>query len=81
MIDEAVKIPEVPNIPWNPTPTSPKTGDVGRSPIGIIMLIAGFGGLIFVSFMRRKRKEKEAEIERKYAELCPDFIERNEEND
>ncbi len=82
MVDEAEKIPEktpqTPNTPW--TPSSPQTGDMGRSPIAIIMLIAGLCGLIFVSIMRR-RNEKEAEIERKYAELCPDFIERNEEND
>lgn len=82
MVDEAEKIPEntpeIPNIPETP---SVPTGDAGRNPLGIIMLIAGLGGLIFVSIMRRKRNEKEAEIERKYAELCPDFIERNEEND
>ena len=79
MVDEAVKIPETPNTPWNPT--SPPTGDMGRSPIAIIMVIAGLGGLIIASIIRRKRNEKEAEIERKYAELCPDFIERNTEND
>lgn len=79
MVDEAVKIPETPNTPW--TPTSPPTGDTGRNPIAIIMLIAGLCGLVIVSIIRRKRNEKEAEIERKYAELCPDFIERNEEND
>lgn len=79
MVDEAVKIPETPNTPWNPT--SPPTGDMGRSPIAIIMVIAGLGGLIIASIIRRKGNEKEAEIERKYAELCPDFIERNMEND
>lgn len=79
MVDKAVKIPETPNTPW--TPSSPLTGDVGRSPIAIIMVIAGLGGLIIASIIRRKRNEKEAEIERKYAELCPDFIERNTEND
>ena len=79
MVDKAVKIPETPNTPW--TPSSPPTGDTGRNPIAIIMVIAGLGGLIIASIMRRKRNEKEAEIERKYAELCPDFIERNTEND
>ena len=79
MVDEAVKIPETPNTPW--TPTSPPTGDMGRSPIAIIMVIAGLSGLIIVSIIRRKRENKFAEIEKKYAELCPDFIERNEEND
>ncbi len=78
MVDEAVKIPETPNTPW--TPTSPPTGDTGRNPIAIIMVIAGLGGLIIASIIRKKRNEKEAEIERKYAELCPDFIERNTEN-
>ncbi len=83
MVDEAVKIPEktpeTPNTPW--TPSSPPTGDMGRSPVAIIMLIMGLCGMIFVSIMRRKKENKAAEIERKYAELCPDFIERNEKND
>lgn len=79
MVDEAVKIPETPNTPW--TPSSPPTGDTGRNPIGLIMVIAGLCGLTFASIIRRKRKNEAAEIERKYAELCPDFIERNEEND
>lgn len=81
MVDEAVKIPETPNTPWNPTPSYPLTGGVGRSPVGLIMLVAGLGGLVLVSIIRRKRENKFAEIERKYAELFPDFIERNEEND
>ena len=79
MVDEAVKIPETPSIPWNPM--SPPTGDMGRNPIALIMIIAGLGGLIFASIIRRKKENESAEIERKYAELCPDFIERNEEND
>lgn len=79
MVDEAVKIPETPNTPW--TPTSPPTGDMGRSPIAIIMVIAGLCGLIIASIMRRKKENEFTEIERKYAELCPDFIERTEEND
>ncbi len=79
MIDEAVKIPETPSIPWNPT--SPPTGDMGRNPIALIMIIAGLGGLIFASIIRRKKENEAAEIERKYSELCPDFIERNKEND
>ena len=78
MVDEAVKIPETPNIPWNPT--SPPTGDMGRNPIALIMIIAGLGGFIITSIIRRKKNET-AEIERKYSELCPDFIERNKEND
>ena len=79
MVDEAVKIPDTPHTPW--TPSSPPTGDVGRSPIAIIMVIAGLGGLIIASIMRRKKENEFAEIEKKYAELCPDFIERNTEND
>lgn len=79
MVDEAVKIPETPHTPW--TPSSPPTGDMGRSPIAVIMVIAGLGGLIIASIIRRKREKEFAEIERKYAELCPDFIERTEEND
>ena len=79
MVDEAVKILETPNTPW--IPSSPPTDDTGRNPIGLIMLVAGLGGLVLISIMRRKRKKEFAEIERKYAELCPDFIERTEEND
>ena len=79
MVDKAVKIPETPHTPW--TPSSPPTGDVGRSPIAIIMVIAGLGGLIIASIMRRKKENEFAEIEKKYAELCPNFIERNTEND
>ena len=79
MVDEAVKIPETPNIPWNPT--SPPTGDMGRNPIALIMIIAGLGGLIIASIIRRKKENETAEIERKYSELCPDFIERNKGND
>lgn len=83
MFDEAVKIPEktpeTPNTPW--TPSSPPTGDMGRSPVAIFMVIMGLGGLIVVSIIRRKKENEAAEIERKYAELCPDFIERNEKND
>ncbi len=79
MVDEAVKIPKTPNIPWNPT--SPPTGDMGRNPIALIMIIAGLGGLIITSIIRRKKENETAEIERKYSELCTDFIERNKEND
>lgn len=79
MVDEAVKIPETPDTPW--TPSSPPTGDTGRNLIGLILVIAGLCGLTFASIIRRKRNAKEAEIELKYVELCPDFIERNTEND
>lgn len=75
MVDEAEKIPNIPVTPSVPT------GDAGKNPIGIIMLIAGLCGLTFVSIIRRKRENEVAETERKYAELCPDFIERCEEND
>ncbi len=82
MVDEAEKIPEkTPEIPNIPVTPSVPTGDAGRNPIGLIMLIAGLCGLVFVSIIRRKREKEFAEIERKYAELCPDFIERTEEND
>ncbi len=82
MVDEAEKIPErTPEIPNIPVTPSVPTGDAGRNPIGLIMLVAGLGGLIIASIIRGKRENEFAEIERKYAELCPDFIERNEEND
>lgn len=79
MVDEAVKIPETPNTPW--TPSSPPTGEMGRSPVAIFMVIMGLGGLMIASIIRRKRENEFAEIEKKYAELCPDFIETNTKND
>ncbi len=82
MVDEAVKIPEkTPEIPKIPVTPSVPTGDAGRNPVGLILLITGLCGLTFAAIIRRKRENEFAEIERKYAELCPDFIERNEEND
>ena len=81
MVDEVVNIPEIPDISWNPTPSYPKTGNIGRSTAGLVMIFTGFVVLIFSSVIRRKRKGKETDIECKYAELCPDFIERKEKND
>ena len=58
-------------------PTNPPTGDVGKSPVGLIMLIVGLSGMIFVSFMSRKKKRKGIDPD-DYAEICPEFIERSE---
>ena len=61
MKDEAV-IVTTPNV---------ATGDTGKSPLGYIMVIAGLV-LLTVSIFARKKKEEPADD---YAELCPDFIE------
>lgn len=58
-------------------PTNPPTGDVGKSPVGLIMLIAGLCGVMYVSFMSRKKKRHDIDPD-DYAEICPEFIERNE---
>lgn len=58
-------------------PKNPPTGDVGKSPVGLIMLIAGLCGVMYVSFMSRKKKRKGIDPD-DYAEICPEFIERSE---
>ncbi|MBQ6168455.1 MAG: TonB-dependent receptor [Ruminococcus sp.] len=65
MKDEAV-IVTTPNV---------ATGDTGKSPLGYIMMIAGLV-LLTVSIFARKKKEEPADD---YAELCPDFIEGEED--
>jgi len=61
MKDEAI-IVTTPNV---------ATGDTGKSPLGYIMVIAGLV-LLTVSIFARKKKEEPVDD---YAELCPDFIE------
>ncbi len=65
MKDEAI-IVTTPNV---------ATGDTGKSPLGYIMVIAGLV-LLTVSIFARKKKEEPAD---NYAELCPDFIEGEED--
>ena len=65
MKDEAI-IVTTPNV---------ATGDTGKSPLGYIMVIAGLV-LLTVSIFARKKKEEPADD---YAELCPDFIEGEED--
>jgi uncharacterized surface anchored protein/cell wall-associated NlpC family hydrolase len=52
------------------TPTVP-TGDTGKSPLGYILL---FIGLVIVNILLFTRKKKE-EPSDDYAELCPDYVE------
>ena len=52
------------------TPTVP-TGDAGNSPLGYILL---FIGLVIVNVLLFTRKKKEEPAD-DYAELCPDYIE------
>ena len=65
MKDEAI-IVTTPNV---------ATGDTGKSPLGYIMVIAGLV-LLTVSIFARKKKEEPADD---HAELCPDFIEGEED--
>ena len=52
------------------TPTV-STGDTGKSPLGYILL---FIGLVIVNVLLFTRKKKE-EPSDDYAELCPDYVE------
>ena len=61
MKDEAIVV-TVPTVP---------TGDAGKSPLGYIML---FIGLVIINVLLFTRKKKE-EPSDDYAELCPDYIE------
>lgn len=61
MKDEAIVV-TTPNV---------HTGDTGKSPIGYIMVIAGLV-LLTVSIFARKKKEEPADD---YAEICPNYIE------
>ena len=57
------------------TTVNPPTGDPGRSPLGLIMLIAGIGGLLYVSAKCRKKDKEIMAKAKDYSHLCPDFIE------
>lgn len=58
--------------------TNPPTGDTGRNPLGYIMLIAGLFGIMFVSFMSRKKSKRDIDFN-DFTEVCPEFIERSDD--
>ena len=64
------------NVPITINKTSPPpTGDAGRSPLGLVMIIVGLCGVFYVSYKYRKMtKEKDTRSD-EYSDLCPDFVE------
>ena len=54
--------------------TPPPTGDTGRSPLGLVMIIVGLCGVFYVSYKYRKMAKGNT-IHDEYSDLCPDFVE------
>lgn len=65
MVDKAVDKPTTP----------PPTGDAGRSPLGLAMIIVGLCGVFYVSYKYRKMTKGKDMPDNEYSELCPDFVE------
>lgn len=65
MVDKAVDKPNTP----------PPTGDAGRSPLGLAMVIAGLCGVFYVSYKYRKMTKEKGTLHDDYSDLCPDFVE------
>ena len=65
MVDKAVDKPTTP----------PPTGDTGRSPLGLAMIIAGLCGVFYVSYKYRKMTKEKDTLHDDYSDLCPDFVE------
>ena len=55
--------------------TPPPTGDTGRSPLGLVMIIAGLCGVFYVSYKYRKMTKEKDTLHDDYSDLCPDFVE------
>jgi uncharacterized surface anchored protein len=62
-------------------PTIPHTGDHGRSPLGLVMLIAGLCGIFYVSAKSRKLAKEIKTLNDECAALCPDCIEKENDYD
>ena len=71
MVDKAEK---------KPTVTVPPTGDTGRNVLGLILLVSGLCGIAYAAVKYRKLMKEMHELDSDFAALCPDMIER-EEND
>ena len=65
MVDKAVDKPTTP----------PPTGDAGRSPLGLAMIIVGLCGVFYVSYKYKKMTKGKDMPDNEYSELCPDFVE------
>lgn len=68
MVDKAVDKPVTP----------PPTGDAGRSPMGLAMVIAGLCGVFYVSYKYRKMTKEKGTLHDDYSDLCPNFVEGTE---
>ena len=58
--------------------TPPPTGDAGRNPLGLAMVIVGLCGVFYVSYKYRKMTKEKDTPDNGYSELCPDFVEGSE---
>ena len=65
MVDKAVDKPTTP----------PPTGDAGRNPLGLAMIIVGLCGVFYVSYKYRKMAKGKDTPDNGYSDLCPDFVE------
>ena len=64
------------NVPITINKTSPPpTGDTGRSPLGLVMIIVGLCGVFYVSYKYRKMTKEKGTLHDDYSDLCPDFVE------
>ena len=57
------------------TSTPPPTGDAGRNPLGLAMIIVGLCGVFYVSYKYRKMTKEKGTLHDDYSDLCPDFVE------
>lgn len=55
--------------------TPPPTGDAGRNPFGLAMIIVGLCGVFYVSYKYRKMTKEKDKPDNEYSDLCPDFVE------
>lgn len=69
MVDKAEK---------KPTVTVPPTGDTGRNVLGLILLVSGLCGIAYAAVKYRKIMKEMHELDSDFAALCPDMIERKE---
>ena len=69
MVDKAVDKPTTP----------PPTGDAGRNPLGLAMIIVGLCGIFYVSYKYRKKAKGKDTPDNGCSDLCPDFVEGSED--